>query len=487
MPGQGCPVAREALLRGDPSRVGRYRLLARLGAGGMGVVYLGVTNDGRQVAVKVLRPELADDPEFRARFRREVATLVKVKGLCTVRVIEADTESPQPFLVTEYAHGPTLAEYMNLYGPLGSDMLYGLATGLAEALAAIHAAGVVHRDLKPSNVILTDSGPKVIDFGIAQAMDSTAVTRTGMMIGTVGFMPPEQVTGQAGQAADIFAWAVTIGYAASGQQPFGTGATYAVMYRVMHAEPDMAAVPDTLRPLVDAALAKDPEDRPSAQELLDRLTCPYAQAADGCDTPTRTALSRTWRPVTPSGVVPGEQRPRGGRAVPRLIGLLLAILVAVAGTAAALTMSGRPVATHTTGNKPSHAASTTPPSATAHTADPKPAKPSPAAVTTPATTPFVTIGTYTGTKPIEIDFSADAGNVVLSIEWVSWTATGATGYGTSPIKSCNPSCATGAVTQVPATITLSRPVNGRFTVMTETRQGSTVTLDYPGSWALGAS
>jgi eukaryotic-like serine/threonine-protein kinase len=181
-------LARAPLGEGDPSRVGRYRLTARLGAGGMGVVYLGVARDGSHVAVKVLRPELADDQEFRARFCREVATLVRVAGLCTVRVIEADTSAARPFMVTEYAEGPSLAEFIAANGPLDGQLLYGLATGLAEALTAIHAAGVVHRDLKPSNVILAREGPKVIDFGIAQALDATAVTRTGVMVGSAGFM-----------------------------------------------------------------------------------------------------------------------------------------------------------------------------------------------------------------------------------------------------------------------------------------------------------
>ena len=162
-------------------------------------------------------------PEFRDRFGREVTNLTRVEGVCTVRVIEADTDSARPFMVTEYVSGPSLSEYVARYGPPGPDMMYGLATGLAEALTAIHTAGVVHRDLKPSNVILGQDGPKVIDFGIAQALDATSVTRTGMMVGSAGFMAPEQVTGRAGQAADIFACAVTLTYAASGEMPFGTG------------------------------------------------------------------------------------------------------------------------------------------------------------------------------------------------------------------------------------------------------------------------
>src|SRR5580693_6842681 len=265
-------LARVPLRAGDPGRIGHYRLTARLGAGGMGVVYLGIGWDGTQVAVKVLRPELTDDPEFRRRFRREVSALMRVRGVCTVRVIEADTESAQPFMVTEYAEGPSLAEYIDQHGTLDPDMLYGLATGLAEALTAIHAAGIVHRDLKPSNVILTDSGPMVIDFGIAQTLDATSVTKTGMMVGSPGFMAPEQYTGRPGPAADVFVWGVTVGYAASGESPFGTGPTGAIMYRVLYAEPDISAVPDSLRPLVEAALVKDPQERPAAHELLDRLT-----------------------------------------------------------------------------------------------------------------------------------------------------------------------------------------------------------------------
>ena len=240
----------------------------------MGVVYLGVTWDGSPVAVKVLRPELADDPEFRHRFRREVSALTRVRGVCTVRVIEADTESPRPFMVTEYAEGPSLAEYIDSHGRLGPDMLYGLATGLAEALTVIHAAGLVHRDLKPSNVILADAGPKVIDFGIAQALDAVSVTKTGMMVGSAGFMAPEQISGRPGQAADIFVWGVTVAYAATGQSPFGTGDTNAVLYRVLHADPDIGAVPGSApaagrgRP---GQVAGAPADRPAASRPADRL------------------------------------------------------------------------------------------------------------------------------------------------------------------------------------------------------------------------
>ena len=340
-------MARAPLRDTDPAQVGRYRLTARLGAGGMGVVYLGAARDGSLVAVKVLRPELTDDPEFRDRFGREVTNLTRVEGVCTVRVIEADTDSARPFMVTEYVSGPSLSEYVARYGPPGPDMMYGLATGLAEALTAIHTAGVVHRDLKPSNVILGQDGPKVIDFGIAQALDATSVTRTGMMVGSAGFMAPEQVTGRAGQAADIFAWAVTLTYAASGEMPFGTGSSDAILYRILHIEPDTSAVPDLLRPMVEAALAKDPQRRPRADELLARLTSNSRTGRDD-EFNTQAVLAHTWpvteatpvqqprtsgslllEPVTPGG--PGPRRPRRGvvsRRTATVGGPVLAVVAA---------------------------------------------------------------------------------------------------------------------------------------------------------------
>jgi len=288
-------LARTPLRPDDPIRIGHYRLTARLGSGGMGVVYLGVAWDGSQVAVKVLRPELAGDQEFRRRFGREVAALVQVKGMYTVRVIEADSQSSTPFVVTEYAQGPSLSEHIAKYGSVDPAMLYTLATGLAEALAVIHAAGIMHRDLKPSNIILTDAGPKVIDFGIARRQDTTGMTKTGMVVGSMGFMAPEQISGHPGPAADIFAWGVTVAYAASGRSPFGGGNTHSVLYRIMYGDPDIAAVPDSLRPLVEAALAKDPQTRPTAQQLLDRLTSASEPAERSTDALTQVISPQTWQ------------------------------------------------------------------------------------------------------------------------------------------------------------------------------------------------
>jgi len=509
-------VARAPLQQTDPSRVGGYRLVARLGAGGMGVVYLAETRDGQPVAVKVLRPELADNPEFRTRFGREVTALTRIQGMCTVRVIEADTEAPKPFLVTEYADGPSLSEYVDAYGPLDPQMLYGLATGLAEALAAIHAAGIVHRDLKPSNVLLTAAGPKVIDFGIAQALDTTSLTRTGITVGSVGFMAPEQITGRAGTAADIFTWAVTVAFAAGGKAPFGTGPSDAIMYRIMHADPDISAVPPGLRPLVEAALAKDPQARPTAPQLLAKLTNTQLTGVGArYENPTQTVLAQTWHPSATGPMVaapgPTAPGPTGARPARRRTALLpvvltLAFLLAAGGTALGLALAGKPASHAASGTtsapaspaQPASSAATTP--ATPAASSTAPSAPASTAATTPASTPastpatagavqlpVLTVGGYTGMKPTEIAYSGDATNVVTKIAWSSWTATEASGQGTSDIDSCNPNCAQAPPSLVPTTVTLSAPVNGRFTKMTETRNGFTSTYTYPDNWPESAT
>jgi len=324
---------------GDPSRIGRFRLSARLGAGGMGVVYLGTAKVGTQAAVKVLRPELADDPEFLVRFRREVAVLARVDGLCTARMLDADTEATTPFLATEYIDGPSLAEYVGQHGPLGPDMLQGLAVGLAEALTAIHAAGVIHRDLKPANVLLTEFGPKVIDFGIAQALGATSLTQAGMAVGSPGFMAPEQIAGQVGQSADIFVWGLTVAFAATGQSPFGGGPTDAVLYRILHESPDMSGVPGQLRDVVERALIKDPANRPAARELVALAASPIVTSDEDPAVKTRTVLARTWHPPTTGGLraTPPPRRPRRW-----LLALAAATLVATAVGATAGLLTDQP-------------------------------------------------------------------------------------------------------------------------------------------------
>ncbi|WP_243789094.1 serine/threonine-protein kinase [Saccharopolyspora gloriosae] len=262
----------QPLLASEPDRVGDYRLLARIGGGAMGAVYLARSRGGRGVAIKVVRPELADDGEFRERFRREVDMARSVGGFWTATVIDADTEAQQPWLATEYVPGPTLHRAVADHGPLPEQTVRTLAAGLAEALGAIHRAGLVHRDLKPGNVLLGPDGPRVIDFGISRAMSSSNLTATGIFLGTPGFFSPEQTVGSdVGPASDVFSLGAVLMFAATGAGPFGNENTAAMLYRVVHNEPDLSSLPDGLRTLIGSCLAKAPGDRPSPAALLDQV------------------------------------------------------------------------------------------------------------------------------------------------------------------------------------------------------------------------
>ncbi|HUB38067.1 MAG TPA: serine/threonine-protein kinase [Streptosporangiaceae bacterium] len=263
----------DALQPDDPHWVGRYRLLKRLGTGGMGRVYLGQSPGGRLVAVKLIRPELADDPSFRRRFAQEVSAARRVSGIFTAPVVDADPDGPQPWLVTAYVAGPSLSDAVEARGPMPVRSVLTLAAGLAEGLGAVHAAGVVHRDLKPSNVLLASDGPRIIDFGISRAMDSAWLTNVGgVVVGSPGFMSPEQAEGRdVGPATDIFSLGGVLAYAATGQAPFGAGPASALLYRVVYGAAATGYVPEPLRPLVERCLAKDPADRPSTEELLAEL------------------------------------------------------------------------------------------------------------------------------------------------------------------------------------------------------------------------
>jgi serine/threonine protein kinase len=260
------------LQAGDPQAVGPYRVLGRLGAGGMGQVYLGRSVGGRLVAVKVIRPELTDEPGFRARFAREVAAARNVSGLFTALVVDADVDGPVPWLATAYVAGPSLAEAVETHGPLPAGSVLTLAAGLAEGLQAIHAARVVHRDLKPSNVLLADDGPRVIDFGISRAAEASMLTQSGMVVGSPGFMSPEQANGGAvGLPSDVFSLGAVLTFAATGAGPFGTGSSPALLYRVVHQEPDLTRLPAQIRPLIERCLAKDPGQRPATGDVLAEL------------------------------------------------------------------------------------------------------------------------------------------------------------------------------------------------------------------------
>ncbi|MGW2394859.1 serine/threonine-protein kinase [Streptomyces lydicamycinicus] len=267
----------------DPSWIGDYRLLSRLGSGGMGRVYLARSEGGRTVAVKLVKAELAAEEEFRDRFRAEVAAARRVGGRWTAPVLDADTEAAVPWVATGYIAGPTLSQVVGSYvrqgdyGPLPEESLRRLAYGLACALRDIHGVGLVHRDLKPSNVLLTIDGPRVIDFGIARALDAVGEqtqTRAGTVVGSPSFMSPEQVQGhRVGPASDVFCVGSVLAYAATGRQPFGNPASgvHAVMFKIAQEEPDLAAAPDGIRGLILDCLDKDPAARPTPGELAERL------------------------------------------------------------------------------------------------------------------------------------------------------------------------------------------------------------------------
>ncbi|MET7330173.1 PQQ-binding-like beta-propeller repeat protein [Nonomuraea sp. NPDC005650] len=259
----------------DPRWVGGYRIITRLGAGGMGQVYLARSRSGREVALKLVHPGMAEDTEFRTRFRREVTAARAVSGAFTAPVIDADPDAPVPWLATVYLHGLSLQRAVTEHGPLPVDSVFALGAGLAEALEAIHQAGVVHRDLTPSNVILTPDGPRVIDFGIARAAGTGTVTASGSVLGSPGFMAPEQATGrvETSAATDVFALGAVLVYALTGVGPFGLGAIEALIYRIVHEEPRLDGIADpNLRDLVAACLVKEPEFRPTPGRILERLS-----------------------------------------------------------------------------------------------------------------------------------------------------------------------------------------------------------------------
>jgi hypothetical protein len=306
------------LRRDDPASVGSYRLLGRLGTGGMGQVFLGQSPGGRLVAVKVIRPELADEPGFRARFAREVTAARNVSGMFTALVVDADPEAPVPWLATAYVSGPSLAEAVDEHGPLPAPSVLALGAGLAEGLGVIHAAGVVHRDLKPANVLLAHDGPRVIDFGIARALETSMLTQSGTVMGSPGFMSPEQAEGaEVGPPSDVFSLGAVLAFAATGEGPFGSGPTPALLYRVVNREPDLLGLPEQVRSLVERCLAKDPAARPSPAELLAELGgtqlaanwLPEPIAAElGRYSPTAAQLAAATRP---DGAATG---PAGGDA-----------------------------------------------------------------------------------------------------------------------------------------------------------------------------
>jgi eukaryotic-like serine/threonine-protein kinase len=337
----------------DPGRIGPYRLHGVVGSGGMGRVFLGVSADGRMVAVKVIRADLATDPEFRARFRREVTVARKVSSRFTVPLIDADVDGPVPWLATGYVPGPSLADAVTEHGPLPARSVLELATGLAAGLSAIHAAGVVHRDLKPSNVLLAQDGPRVIDFGISVAAETSPLTRTGLLIGSPGYMSPEQVEGrEVSSASDIFSLGAVLAFAATGEAPFGNGSAPTLAYRAVYREVNLDRVPADVRPLIRRCLAKDPGQRPTARDLdfgaaaavpatlPEAVTRTFAEFPDH-QVPSRTVTSARLSPASaPAAGDAGRHRSRRQRRQQRRLARPLTVASLVVGLLAASAAGG---------------------------------------------------------------------------------------------------------------------------------------------------
>ncbi|GAA3231291.1 serine/threonine-protein kinase [Actinocorallia longicatena] len=327
-------VATEPLGTGDPEQIGGYRLLGRLGVGGMGVVYLAETEAG-PVAVKTLRRADAVDPMFRARFRAEASHAGQIGSAHTARLIEDGSDASTPYLVTEYLDGPPLAAVVHEDEPLPSDALYAVAIGVADALAAIHAAGIIHRDVKPSNVLLTPGGPRVIDFGIARTLDGAdGMTQTGLVVGSPGWVAPERLTGSpATPATDVYGWGLLVAYAGTGRHPFGPGTPSELTEHVLTRRPDLQGLGEPLHSLAAAALSRTPAERPRSDELRQALMAPRSEptaalAVDHLWTTVRdvTAIASTW--ALPAVV------PVPGRRIAPTAAWLAAILLA-SGAAAA--------------------------------------------------------------------------------------------------------------------------------------------------------
>ncbi|MFF8268627.1 serine/threonine-protein kinase [Streptomyces sp. NPDC016562] len=344
----------QPLLAEDPPTVAGYRLAARLGAGGMGRVYLSHTRGGRPVAIKVVRPELAEDPAFRRRFRREVEAARRVKGAYTAELIDAEADGTPPWLATLYVPGPSLSEAVARRGPLPVPAVLWLMAGVAEALQAIHGAGIVHRDLKPSNVLLAADGPRVIDFGISLASGVTAATGTGNAIGTPQYMAPEQASsGEVTAATDVFTLGQTAAFAATGEALYGGGPQLSVMFRIVHSQPDLSHLPEQLRPVIARCLAADPKERATPAEIVAwcrqrlgadadagggpavwrELMGPEVEVPAPVPDPTSvhtTPLLRRWRPA-PAPAAPEQRRARRRR---------VALVTAAAVTTSAMVLTG---------------------------------------------------------------------------------------------------------------------------------------------------
>jgi eukaryotic-like serine/threonine-protein kinase len=448
---------------GDPELIGPYRLRGRLGTGGMGQVFLGVSAGGRPVAVKVVRAHLATDPEFRERFRREIAVARKVSGVYTSPVIDADVDGPMPWLATAYVEGPSLADAVMANGPLAAGSVLALAKGLAEGLNAIHAAGVVHRDLKPANVLLAADGPRVIDFGISRATEASALTHTGLVVGSPGFMSPEQAEGRVvGPPSDIFSLGAVLAFAATGHGPFGAGSTPALVYRVVYSPPNLNNLPAEVRPLIERCLVKDPAQRPTAAQLLAEAggvhpatawlpvtrtsvqvpaVTPQGDTEPGLSRPgavaTRLDSVRPYAPPTMTAAVlsspAGPTRRQAGLGQPArhtrhrawrpiaVVSISAGLLAGCTYTGMALTSgSGHTMSPATSTPTPSVSASTsapatvTPTTSMPTTSVPTTSAPVTSAPVTPSSTPTVTVSPSASVSPTVITSASPSPTVTLT-------------------------------------------------------------------------
>jgi eukaryotic-like serine/threonine-protein kinase len=337
----------QPLTSDDPATIGGYRLEARLGSGGMGRVYLAFTPAGRPVALKVVRSDLGDDQDFRIRFQREIQAAQRVRGLYTAELIDADPAATPPWLVTAYVPGPSVEEVIDHDGPMPEAMVFRLIAGVAEALQAIHAAGVIHRDLKPSNVLLAQDGPRVIDFGIARALATTPTTRTGATMGSPDYLSPEQILNRpVTPAIDVFALGSLAAFAAVGRLPFGRGHITEVADRVVHEPPDLAGCPAGLVTLIEACLQKEPQARPAPGQIIEFCVAraallgdssqarpvPVPVPAGGAPAPSAwSARSETVVLPDPAGLV-GPVRPRR-RRLPLVTALAIVATTAIVAAA----------------------------------------------------------------------------------------------------------------------------------------------------------
>jgi len=507
----------EPLTAEDPRQVGGYRLQSRLGAGGMGRVYLGSSPGGRAVAVKVVHPELARDPEFMQRFRREVEAAGAVSGAYTAPVLGAGPDDNPPWLATAYVPGPSLAELVARAGPLSDAAVWRLAGGLIEALEAIHGRGLVHRDLKPGNILIAADGPRVIDFGISRALHGTALTGTRTTMGTPAYMSPEQAQGgEIGPPSDVFSLGSVLAFAATGFTLFGGGESLAIIFRIVGGEPDLSRLSPALGALVARCLVKNPAGRPTLSALMndvaarstsfaatapgefwpDPIASMVALAAGAAPTamgqrsggyaagvtpvihpastyPATVGAARPAGPTLPpaplSGPSTGPRRPSSGRW-PLVAGAAV-LVAAAAGAGIALALPS----SHSAGSKDLAAKTST--SGRARATSASSATSSPAAshpiASRPAATPStsliaVTVCTfpadsctvpgasqYMEVRPDQITDSGDGSGYVKDLVWSNWGAAEATATGVQEINGCSPNCAEGKFVGYPATVTLA--------------------------------